>query len=70
MYKIILHRYNRWFEEQVIVEHTFSTKEQAERLFDGKHKLKSRDDISRQIVFDADKDQNSPKGTLIEEKKY
>lgn len=70
VYKIILTRFNRWFEETTIVEHTFSTKEQAERLFDGKHTIKSKDDVSRRLVYDKTGDKTSVDGVVLEETKY
>lgn len=70
VYKIILVRLNRWFEEQTIVEHTFSTKDQAERLFDGKHTIKGREDVLRRIVYDETGNKDSVGGKLIEEKRY
>lgn len=70
MYKIVLVHLNRWFEEKTVVEHVLSTKDQAERLFDGKHAIKSREDVLRRIVYDESGNKDSPEGKLIEEKRY
>lgn len=70
MYKIILKRYNRWFEEETIVEHTGNIKEQMVMLLDGKHKLKGSNDICRQLVHDPDGVPTSASGKVVEEVKY
>ena len=70
MYKIVLKRYDRYYDEEVVVEHTGSIKSQMEILFDAKNKNRHKDEISRRLVYDEHGVPTSASGRVVEEVKY